>query len=429
MNISDLYQIYLNHPIVTTDSRNCPVGSIFFAIRGDKFDGNNFAAAALEAGAAYAVIDRRRAKTDERMLLVKDTLATLQQLAQHHRRTLGIPVVAITGTNGKTTTKELVSRVLSAKFKTYSTEGNLNNHIGVPLTLLRLTCEYQIAVVEMGANHIGEIRTLADIAQPDYGLITNIGYAHLEGFGSFEGVVRAKGELYDYLRAHGGKIFIRKGDATLQSIASGLEQISYGADENADVAGRATGDYPFLSVEVKEPPSVIHTQLVGDYNLDNVLAAVAVGRYFGVAPDEINAAIASYTPQNNRSQMRKTERNTLIIDAYNANPSSMKAAIDNFAAMPAPNKALILGDMLELGKDSYRLHCEVVRHIKEKPFDRILLVGNEFFRAGLAEGGYNEYYYDADYLRDKLLSLPLHNYHILIKGSRGMQLEKVLDRL
>ena len=335
-NIETLYRIFRSCKGVTTDSRNCPAGSLFIALKGETFDGNAFAAKALEAGCAYAVVDNPECmpEGDNHYLLVDNCLQTLQQLARHHRRTLGLPVIGITGTNGKTTTKELIAAHLNVHY----TQGNLNNHIGVPLTLLGLKPEHQLAVVEMGASHPGDIRELVEIAEPDYGLITNVGKAHLQGFGSFEGVVRTKGELYDYLRQKGGcTVFLNDDDPHLKAMAAGLQTVSYGSRTGLYVSGHATGCSPFLALEWQAAGQAtaqkVQTQLIGAYNLPNALAAVTIGRYFGIGPARINHALESYTPRNNRSQLKRTAANTLIIDAYNANPTSMKAALDNFRAM------------------------------------------------------------------------------------------------
>ncbi len=429
MDLTELYGLYVRHPLVATDSRNCPAGSIFFALKGERFDGNRYAAAALEAGCAYAVVDNAEYATGERTILVDDALKTLQQLAHLHRKTLGIPVIAVTGTNGKTTTKELLAAVLSTKYCTLYTEGNLNNHIGVPLTLLRLRKEHEMAVVEMGASHPGDIRELVEIAAPDYGIITNVGRAHLQGFGSFEGVVRTKGELYDYLRRAGGTIFIRREDRDLRAIAGGIEQVTYGSDGAEDfVSGSLVGCDPFLTFSWKQQGGETHcveTHLIGAYNLSNALAAVAVGRYFNVPSEHICRAIAAYLPTNNRSQLKKTSRNTLIIDAYNANPSSMKAAIDNFAALSAHPKAVILGDMRELGDGSDRLHAEVVEALRAAHFDRVILCGEHFCRAGEGFATFPT----TDSLLASLRDNPLSGYYILIKGSHGMSLEKTIEIL
>ena len=336
MSIIDLYDLFIHNPQITTDSRNCPKGSIFFALKGDKFDGNQYAGKALASGCVYAVIDNPDYYIGERTILVDNVLKTLQQLAHHHRKVLGLPIIGITGTNGKTTTKELLAAVLSTKFNLLYTEGNFNNHIGVPLTLLRLTHDHEMAVIEMGASHPGDIKELVDIVHPNYGIITNVGRAHLEGFGSFEGVIRTKGELYDYIRRSKGKIFIKKENEYLQSIAKGIEQITYGNGDDAFASGQVVSCDPFLVFNWKQQGKLhtVETHIIGSYNLDNVLAAVAVGRFFKIPAERISRAIAAYEPTNNRSQFKKTDNNELIIDAYNANPSSMKVALDNFITMP-----------------------------------------------------------------------------------------------
>lgn len=427
MTISDLYQIYLHHPQITTDSRNCPRGSLFFALKGDKFDGNQFAEKALAVGADYAVIDNPDYYKGERTILVDDALQTLQQLAHRHRKIVGVPVIAITGTNGKTTTKELIAAVLSTKFNLLYTEGNLNNQIGVPLTLLKLNHDHEMAIIEMGASHLGDIKELAEITQPNYGIITNVGQAHLEGFGSFENVVKTKGELYDYMRRTKGIIFIRKEDKELQTIAKGIEQVSYGSSEDAFASGHVVSNSLCLTFDWKQQGKVhtVETQLVGGYNIDNVLATVAVGRYFKIPAERISRAIAAYEPTNNRSQFRKTATNELIIDAYNANPTSMKAAIRNFAAMDVSPKALILGDMKELGTESEALHAEVIKEIIAARFDKVYLCGEYFSRTGKAFATYQT----TDDLITALKAIPLKNYHILIKGSRSMALERVIEIL
>ena len=384
MSIIDLYDLFIHNPQITTDSRNCPKGSIFFALKGDKFDGNKYAGKALASGCVYAVIDNPDYYIGERTILVDNVLKTLQQLAHHHRKVLGLPIIGITGTNGKTTTKELLAAVLSTKFNLLYTEGNFNNHIGVPLTLLRLTHDHEMAVIEMGASHPGDIKELVDIVHPNYGIITNVGRAHLEGFGSFEGVIRTKGELYDYIRRSKGKIFIKKENEYLQSIAKGIEQITYGNGDDAFASGQVVSCDPFLVFNWKQQGKLhtVETHMIGSYNLDNVLAAVAVGRFFKIPAERISRAIAAYEPTNNRSQFKKTENNELIIDAYNANPSSMKVALDNFITMPVQPKAIILGDMRELGPTSDELHAEVVEQIKKGQFDKVFLCGEHFSKVG-----------------------------------------------
>ena len=432
MTPQDLYPLFLRHPAVTTDSRRVTPGSLFFALKGDTFDGNAFALQALSDGCAYAIVDDPALPDDPRLLRVDSVLEALQGLARLHRETLRTPIVGITGTNGKTTTKELVAAVLSRRLRTLCTEGNFNNHIGVPLTLLRLTKAHEVAVVEMGANHPGEICDLCAIARPDCGLITNVGRAHLEGFGSFEGVVRTKGELYDFLRTTGGRIFIDEDNEHLTAIAGGADSVGYGCTmrPTTRIAGQTVdGPPPFLAFAWQERGDdrqhTVTTRLVGGYNLKNALAAVAVGRTFGVPADDICHAIADYTPTNNRSQWMETSRNCLLIDAYNANPSSMRAAIDNFSAWTVAPKAVILGDMYELGEESPSLHAEVVRRLEVCRFDRVILCGPRFATVG----GPFTCYPTVEALTAALTESPLSGYHILIKGSHGMHLERLIAAL
>ena len=427
MSIIDLYDLFIHNPQITTDSRNCPKGSIFFALKGDKFDGNQYAGKALASGCVYAVIDNPDYYIGERTILVDNVLKTLQQLAHHHRKVLGLPIIGITGTNGKTTTKELLAAVLSTKFNLLYTEGNFNNHIGVPLTLLRLTHDHEMAVIEMGASHPGDIKELVDIVHPNYGIITDVGRAHLEGFGSFEGVIRTKGELYDYIRRSKGKIFIKKENEYLQSIAKGIEQITYGNGDDAFASGQVVSCDPFLVFNWKQQGKLhtVETHIIGSYNLDNVLAAVAVGRFFKIPAERISRAIAAYEPTNNRSQFKKTDNNELIIDAYNANPSSMKVALDNFITMPVQPKAIILGDMRELGPTSDELHAEVVAQIKKGQFDKVFLCGEHFSKVGKEFSPFAT----TEAMVEELRKQPLKGYHILIKGSHSMGLEKLADIL
>jgi len=427
MSIIDLYDLFIHNPQITTDSRNCPKGSIFFALKGDKFDGNQYAGKALASGCVYAVIDNPDYYIGERTILVDNVLKTLQQLAHHHRKVLGLPIIGITGTNGKTTTKELLAAGLSTKINLLYTEGNFNNHIGVPLTLLRLTHDHEMAVIEMGASHPGDIKELVDIVHPNYGIITNVGRAHLEGFGSFEGVIRTKGELYDYIRRSKGKIFIKKENEYLQSIAKGIEQITYGNGDDAFASGQVVSCDPFLVFNWKQQGKLhtVETHMIGSYNLDNVLAAVAVGRFFKIPAERISRAIAAYEPTNNRSQFKKTDNNELIIDAYNANPSSMKVALDNFITMPVQPKAIILGDMRELGPTSNELHAEVVEQIKKGQFDKVFLCGEHFSKVGKEFSPFAT----TEAMVEELRKQPLKGYHILIKGSHSMGLEKLADIL
>ena len=426
----ELYEVYLRHPHISTDSRQATQGTLFFALRGDSFDGNRYAASALEAGAAAAVLDNSEVYetlTEEqrsRCYLVPDTLEALQQLAAYHRRQLGIPIFAITGSNGKTTTKELTYRVLSCRFHTYATHGNLNNHIGVPLTLLSMDRSTEFGLVEMGASHCGEIALLSSIAQPDFGLITNIGKAHLEGFGGEEGVMRGKGELLDYLLRHKGSAFyLQQSKALCRMVAerNGLETIPYSTTDLKLVGN----DRQFLTVSWHGHK--IRTHLVGEYNLFNLAAAIAVGTYFDIPEPEIVAAIESYQPENNRSQRQVTQHNTLILDAYNANPSSMEAALRHFISEPSMQpKAVILGDMLELGSYSAQEHRKIVKLLQEARIEEVFLVGRHFTEAG---ADCYPTFPDTDALRPYLTEHPIANRLILIKGSRGIHLERLTELL
>lgn len=432
MKLSALYQIFLDCQLVTTDSRNCPEGSLFIALKGESFNGNAFAGKALETGCAYAVIDESEyaIEGDQRYILVDDCLQTLQQLANYHRRQLGTRVIGITGTNGKTTTKELISAVLSQSHNILYTLGNLNNHIGVPSTLLRLKTEHDLAVIEMGANHPGEIKFLSEIAEPDCGIITNVGKAHLEGFGSFEGVIKTKGELYDFLRKkEGSTVFINHDNAYLMNIAEGLNLIPYGTEDDLYVNGRITGNSPYLTFEWKAGKDgksyQVQTQLIGEYNFPNALAAITIGRFFGVEDAKINEALSGYTPQNNRSQLKKTDDNTLIIDAYNANPTSMMAALQNFRNMEVPHKMLILGDMRELGAESAAEHQKIADYLKECAFEKVWLVGDQF---AAAEHSFQTYPNVQEVIKELEADKP-KGYTILIKGSNGIKLSSVVDYL
>lgn len=433
MNIPYIYSIFLQCTGVTTDSRNCPQGSLFIALKGESFNGNAFAARALESGCAYAIVDDLDyvPAGDVRYIVVENCLHALQQLANHHRRRMGTPLIGITGTNGKTTTKELMAAVLSQKYNVLYTRGNLNNHIGVPLTLLRLKPEHQIGIIEMGASHPGDIKELVEIAEPDFGIITNVGKAHLEGFGSLEGVIKTKGELYDYLRRRGGcTIYLNHEDARLKEIAAGLTSIYYGTAEGLYVSGRITANSPYLAFRWRAADDdcihEVQTQLIGDYNFSNALAAVAVGRNFNVEADKIDAALQAYTPQNNRSQLTKTADNTLIIDAYNANPTSMLAALTNFRRMQAEGgKMLILGDMRELGKDSAEEHQRIADYLTECGFNDVMLVG-ELFAA--AQHNFRTYA-DAAAVIEALKASKPQGKTILIKGSNGIKLSNVVDYL
>ena len=452
MNIADIYKVYKSCGSVTTDSRNIKGGELFFALKGVNFDGNEYAMKALEAGAAYAVINQDSAAAaiaDERLIPVEDTLKTLQELARWHRSMTfvnGKPltVIALTGTNGKTTTKELIREVLSVKYKVTATEGNLNNSIGVPLTLLKINSETEIAVVEMGASHPGDIKELVDIALPNFGLITNVGKAHLLGFGSFEGVKKTKGELYDYLRRTSDKVFLNVDNPHLCAMASERHLQSdperpyslvlpYGLEYSGAKVLPSSPEQPYLRIALPcgEESVTLSTHLVGSYNADNVMAAIAVGTHFGVTFDEACAAIAAYVPSNNRSQMTATERNTLIVDAYNANPTSMDAALTNFANVEASSKIALLGDMLELGEDSLAEHVTVIEKAKNCGIDKVCLVGMEFGKAlkSAHEATEFNWFADSQSLADWLAEQKITGATVLIKGSRGTCMEKTIQSL
>ena len=426
MDIQELYALYEKHPVVTTDSRNCPKGSIFIALKGETFDGNKYAKAAIEKGCSYAVIDEKEYADpgDSRFILVDDTLIAYKELARQHRRQFQIPVIGITGTNGKTTSKELISAVLSEKFKVWHTEGNFNNDVGVPRTLLGLNADHEIAVIEMGASHQGDIEKLVNYVEPTCGLITNVGRAHLQGFGSFEGVKRTKGELYDYLKAHGCLLFLNESNPDLSEMASQREFdriISYGQDDTANVQGEVVDCAPFLRFRWHEAGGEwkeVLTHLVGSYNLDNMLAAIAIGLHFGVEARQICHALETYVPQNNRSQLTETEHNKLIVDAYNANPSSMAAAIENFRLMDVGNKMAILGDMRELGEVSDEEHQKVVDLISAAGIENVWLVGENFART---RTGFRKFK-NTEEVKAEIERLQPRNHYILIKGSNGVRL-------
>ncbi|MBC7913172.1 MAG: UDP-N-acetylmuramoyl-tripeptide--D-alanyl-D-alanine ligase [Pyrinomonadaceae bacterium] len=431
MEIKDLYSIYSEHPTICTDTRKIIPGCIFFALKGDNFDGNVFASQALKDGAAFAVIDKPENKTSDKFILVIDVLTALQQLANYHRKTLSIPFIGITGTNGKTTTKELIKSVLSEKYTTYATLGNLNNHIGVPLTILSIDKHVEIAIIEMGANHQKEIAQLCEIAEPDFGLITNVGKAHLEGFGGFKGVKKGKGELYDFLKENGGITFLNRDNLYLTDMAidKKLSNIEYySTNSSSAIKGELIENNPFLIIDwvSDSTRNRVKTHLTGPYNLENILAAIAIGKHFKLTNEEINQGITSYNPGNNRSQVKKTENNTLICDYYNANPSSMNAAIDNFATLSASNKVLILGDMFELGEESDLEHLMVMQKALATPANERIFIGKQFSQNQNQEG---RFYTTIEEAFEGIKSKPLRNATILIKGSRGMALEKLVELL
>lgn len=429
MTTEQLYQIFESHPLVTTDSRDCPEGSIFFALKGASFNGNKFAAVALQQGCAFAVVDEPEycAQGDERYILVDDVLRAFQLLARHHRRTLGTRIVGITGTNGKTTTKELMAAVLGEKYNVLYTLGNFNNDIGVPKTLLRLKPEHQVAVVEMGASHPGDIKTLVELVEPDLALITNVGMAHLQGFGSFEGVVKTKGELYDFMRqSKRGKVFVDANNPHLMGIVQGLDLVKYGtpASDGLFVGGKVVSAAPFLRFAWQREGgewNEVQTHLVGAYNVLNMLAAISVGLYLGVSADEANRALANYVPSNNRSQLEETAHNKLIMDAYNANPTSMSVALNNLNDMEVPHKMAILGDMLELGAASAEAHQAIVDQLSRLSLDEVWLVGPEFARTRCAFRKFN----DVDEVMAQLQNQCPEGRYILVKGSHGIRLDKL----
>ena len=424
MIIEELYKKFSLFPCVETDSRRIKTGDIFFALKGEHFNGNRFARQALDAGAAYCVCDEVTDIKDDRILFTDDVLQTLQALAKYHRMQFDIPFIAITGSNGKTTTKELVHAVLSEKYRCYTTKGNLNNHIGIPLTILSVKKDAEMAIIEMGANHLREIEQYCTYVMPTHGLITNCGKAHLEGFGSEEGVRKAKGELYDHIAASDGTIFINTDYGYLQVMSSKVKnKISYGT-EKGNFIGRIKDSAVLLSVEITEGAAipVIKTKLAGNYNLANVLAAVSIGKTFSVPDEQIKNALENYTPSNSRSQLIRSGTNTILLDAYNANPSSMKAAIENFAAMEGKKKVVIIGAMMELGQDSAAEHASLINLIQQYHWEAVAVTGNDFqnLPAGIFHFG------DADQAAEWYKEQQFDNTIVLIKGSRGMAMEKVI---
>ncbi len=425
MGIPELYRLFLQHPSVQTDTRKLKNGDIFFALKGPNFNGNEFAVQALSDGAAYAVVDEALVTTDRRIIKVADALETLQELARYHREQFSIPFIAITGSNGKTTSKELIYAVLSSHYITYTTQGNLNNHIGVPLTLLSVKKDAQMAVIEMGANHQKEIESYCRYTQPTHGVITNCGKAHLEGFGGVEGVRKGKGELYDFLRDHNGTAFVYTDYDYLHTMSAGIANIVPYGTTDGHVQGNILSNEPFLEVAITEGLgmiSAVKTQLVGDYNLPNILCAIVIGKYFSVPAAKIKAAIENYTPSNSRSQLIQRESNTIILDAYNANPTSMKAAIENFASLHAGKKVLMLGGMMELGEESLDEHHAIIELIKKYNWSEVILVGGDF---GKIRHGFTFFPNSSDAKDWFIQHNPLHT-HFLIKGSRSMQMEKII---
>jgi UDP-N-acetylmuramoyl-tripeptide--D-alanyl-D-alanine ligase len=431
--LQKIYEAYLlSGQKICTDTRKLEKGALFFALRGPNFNANELAEQAIELGCSLAIIDDENFASIGKTILVNDVLKTLQDLANFHRKQLTIPVLGITGSNGKTTSKELINAVLSKKFKTLATLGNLNNHIGVPITLLSITKEHEFAIIEMGANHQGEINMLCEIAEPDFGVITNIGKAHLEGFGGIEGVKKGKSEIYKYIAKKNGKIFLHGDDEVLQELAKENDKITYGTKKLYDVVGKLKQDNEKVyfawrtryNVFQLSSADFVPTNIVGIYNYYNLLCAACVGNYFSVADESINEALSEYTPTNNRSQLHQTEKNKLILDYYNANPTSMKAAIENFASLNVENKCLILGDMLELGEDSVNEHKEIINLLQAKNLNDYYLVGPIF--KGISN---KNSFSNSDEAKNYLQTIHLANKLILIKGSRGIKLEKIVDLL
>ncbi len=431
MLINELYSIFLKHPVVSTDSRTITKDCLFFALKGENFNGNSFAAEAIKQGASYSIVDEKKFAVNERCVFVEDVLQTLQQLANHHRKELQIPVIAITGSNGKTTTKELVRNVLAKKYKIHATKGNLNNHIGVPLTILSLTKGVEMAVIEMGANHLNEIKLLCEIAEPDYGIITNVGKAHLEGFGGFEGVMKGKGELFDFIVRENGIVFLNHDSVHLVSMADARKinnRITYGTTNKSNCIGELVSASPFLQMKwsYADKRGEVNSQLIGAYNFENILAAICIGNYFGVEEKQINNAIEEYVPDNSRSQVIIKGTNKIILDAYNANPTSVTAALKNFAAMNDKNKIVMLGEMAELGDESAVEHKAILTLIKELHFSKVYLAGKYFSQLTQEK---NEFtcVESTEQLLALLKETNIQHSTILIKGSRSMKMEKTLE--
>ena len=427
MEIKALHQLYLTCSSVATDTRKIASNTLFFALKGDRFDANTFTKEALEKGASYVVIDNRDYFIDERTVLVTDVLKTLQELAHFHRHYLKLPIIALTGSNGKTTTKELINAVLSEKYNVKATDGNLNNHIGVPLTLLSFDKSTQIGIVEMGANHQKEIEFLCEITQPDYGYITNFGKAHLEGFGGFEGVIKGKSEMYQFLKENFKKAFINLDDELQVKMSAKISSYSFSTkDDHAAVQITNIKADPFVSVEYNK--QLVQSQLVGIYNANNINAAITIGHYFKVSDALIVKAIENYNPTNNRSQLSKKDSNKLILDAYNANPSSMSVALANFIQLPEPNKVAFLGDMFELGNESFQEHKTIVESLRKELEIQFYFIGSEFYKTKIVQKNFT-FFSTFDELKDALSETKFKNKYILIKGSRGMALERIVDLL
>jgi UDP-N-acetylmuramoyl-tripeptide--D-alanyl-D-alanine ligase len=427
MEIQELYSLFEKHPYISTDTRKTIPGSIFFCLKGPSFNGNKFAAKAIENGAAYAIIDEQEYQTEEKIILVKDTLTCLQKLAKYHRNKLSIPVIGITGSNGKTTTKELLYSVLSKKFKVYATPGNLNNHIGVPLSVLEITNDIEIAIIEMGANHLGEIHDLCKISQPDFGLITNIGKAHLEGFGSYENVITAKTELYKCIESRDGMVFLNNNNNILKEHIGTIRNFTYGTNQNSDIHITFIVANPYVKIYWESKKIIIESKLIGKYNFENILSAIAIGEYFKVDPFLIKEAIENYEAKNFRSQFIKKGSNLIILDAYNANPTSMIAALENFNLMQSTNKIVMLGDMLELGIYKDAEHRKIIDYVIDSNYNQVYLVGSIFANANLRREFMT--FKTSNELKTYLAENPVKKALILVKGSRGTQMENVLEAL
>lgn len=432
ISIEALYQLFLKHPNICTDTRTITQGCLFFALKGEKFDANLFAEKAIEQGAEFAIVDNPSVVKNEKYLLVKDALTSLQNLAEHHRQHLCIPVVGLTGSNGKTTTKELIKAVLSQKFKTFATKGNLNNHIGVPLSLLAIGSDIEIAVIEMGANHQKEIEFLCQLARPTQGLITNVGMAHLEGFGSFEGVKKGKAELYAFLKKSNGTAFVNRDNAFLVEMCGQArlnKVVYYGAAVDNFISGKLLQSDPFISIiwANENKTGQTKTNITGTYNFENILAAIAVGTYFGLSAKEINQGLANYMPCNNRSQLTQTSNNQVICDFYNANPSSMTEALKNLNALSAKTKVAIIGDMFELGAESKRQHQKIINQVKYLDFDDLILIGKYFY--AFKDDSVGKFFETPVEAKNYLTKNTIKNSLVLLKGSRGMALEQLLPLL
>jgi UDP-N-acetylmuramoyl-tripeptide--D-alanyl-D-alanine ligase len=431
-DIHILYNYYKQHPTVCTDTRAIAPGCMFFALKGEHFDANTFAAQALQQGAAYAVIDNSQYQLGEQYILVEDVLSTLQELARHHRQQLNIPVIGLTGSNGKTTTKELIYAVLSEKYNAYATRGNLNNHIGVPLTILGIGPKVEVAIIEMGANHQHEIEMLCRIAQPTYGLITNIGLAHLDGFGGFEGVKKGKAELYAYIKENDGEAFVYRDNPILMEMSAKAELskvIYYGTEENNTISGKLLKSDPILEVEWSDNTHsyTAATNLTGTYNFENILVAICIGSHFGLSSDQINTGLSNYSPKNNRSQLSNTANNTVICDFYNANPSSMAAALKNLASLTAERKVAIIGDMFELGAESADQHRLIAALVSVLSLDTAIYIGKYFY--ALKDDFEGEFFLTPKEAQEYLRINPIKDHLILLKGSRGIALEQLLPLL